>query len=406
MSKIDDLIQQLCPNGVEFKTLGDVGDFIRGNGMLKSDLTNEGFPAIHYGQVHTTYGISAESTVSFVTAAFASKIRKAKPGDLIIATTSEDDDAVAKALAWVGTTEVAVSGDAYIYRHRLEPKYVSYFFQSDQFQAQKKSRITGAKVKRISGESMAKIRIPVPPIEVQCEIVRVLDAFSKLEEELEAQLEAEMALRRSQVAIYRRNLLVSHTGHCTTGKLREVAHFRNAKAHEKLVDPNGEIALLTSRFVSTQGRMVRYVRKEHVLTPAFRGETALVMSDLPKGRALAKAFYVDHDDRYAANQRVGLLKPKDSQQLDSRFLFYMVDRNPQLLAYDNGLDQTHLKKDWILDVVVPIPDIEMQRKIVSSLDSLIAGGEVLDQNLVKELGLRRQQYEHYRDRLLTFEEAT
>lgn len=199
MNRIDRLIAEHCPDGVEFKTLGEVGEFIRGNGLQKSDLAEAGVGAIHYGQIHTHYGTWATETRSFVSKALADKLRKARPGDLVIATTSEDDEAVAKAVAWVGDAEVAVSGDAYIYRHELEPKYVSYFFQSEQFQDQKKRRITGTKVRRISGESMAKIRVPVPPLEIQQEIVAILDRFTKLEAELEA--------RRAQYKHYRDALL-------------------------------------------------------------------------------------------------------------------------------------------------------------------------------------------------------
>src|SRR3989337_2249617 len=64
----------------------------------------------------------------------ANRLRHARTGDLVIATTSEDDEAVGKAVAWLGTDNVAVSSDAYIYRHSLDPKYVAYFFQSEQFQ--------------------------------------------------------------------------------------------------------------------------------------------------------------------------------------------------------------------------------------------------------------------------------
>lgn len=203
MSRIDELIEALCPNGVPFKLLGDIGQFIRGNGLQKNDLTNSGLPAIHYGQIHTYYGTAADTTISFISPELAKKLRKAEPGDLVIATTSEDDEAVGKAVAWIGTSSVAVSGDAYIYRHSLDPKFVSYFFQSYQFQHQKRRGITGTKVRRLSGESLSRLLIPVPPIEVQREIVRILDTFSKLEAELEAELEA----RRKQYEHYRDRLL-------------------------------------------------------------------------------------------------------------------------------------------------------------------------------------------------------
>jgi type I restriction enzyme S subunit len=164
MSRIQELIAELAPKGAEFRALGDVGSFIRGNGLQKSDLADQGAPAIHYGQIHTHYGVWADTTKSYTDPILAMRLRRAKPGDVIIATTSEDDAAVAKATAWIGTDEVAISGDAYIYRHTLDPRYVSYFFQSEHLQEQKKRYISGTKVRRISGDSLSKIQIPVPPL--------------------------------------------------------------------------------------------------------------------------------------------------------------------------------------------------------------------------------------------------
>lgn len=195
------------PDGVEFRTLGEIGEFLRGSGIQKGDLTAEGLGAIHYGEIHTYYGSWAVQTKSFIPTAMAVRARKARTGDLVIATTSEDDEAVGKAVAWLGPTEVAVSTDAFIFRHTLDPKFVSYFFQSDQFHRQKQRHITGAKVRRISGASLSKIRIPVPPVEVQRETARVLDKFDALVNDISIGLPAEIAARRKQYEYYRNRLL-------------------------------------------------------------------------------------------------------------------------------------------------------------------------------------------------------
>lgn len=187
--------------------MGDIGTFVRGNGLQKADLKTEGTPAIHYGQIHTHYGVWTTETKSFVDPSFGTRLRRADPGSLIIATTSEDDDAVGKATAWIGTEPVAVSGDAFIFHHTLEPKYVSYFFQSDQFQTQKKRHITGAKVRRLSGEALSKIQMPVPSLEEQRRIVSILDQFDALVNDLSVGLPAELAARRKQYEHYRDKLL-------------------------------------------------------------------------------------------------------------------------------------------------------------------------------------------------------
>ncbi|WP_315548099.1 restriction endonuclease subunit S [Lautropia mirabilis] len=187
--------------------LGDVGCFVRGTGIQKSDFREKGVGCIHYGQVHTHYGTWADETKSFVDSEFAQRLRKAQKGDLVIATTSEDDDAVAKAVAWLGEEDVVVSTDAYIFRHSLNPKYVSYFFQTEQFHKQKRPYITGTKVRRISGENLAKIRIPVPAREEQDRIVAILDKFDVLTNSIAEGLPREIELRRKQYEYYRDKLL-------------------------------------------------------------------------------------------------------------------------------------------------------------------------------------------------------
>lgn len=187
--------------------MGEVGKFIRGLGIQKSDFTESGVGCIHYGQIHTHYGTWTKTTKSFVEPKFSTRLRKARTGDLVIATTSEDDEAVAKAVAWLGDENVAVSADAYIFQHSLNPKYVSYFFQTEFFKLQKKPHITGTKVRRISGERLAKIRIPVPSLEEQERIVAILDKFDALVNDLSIGLPAEIKARRQQYTHYRDRLL-------------------------------------------------------------------------------------------------------------------------------------------------------------------------------------------------------
>ena len=203
MSSVDDLIALHCPNGVAIRPLGEVGKLVRGNGLQKKDLRDEGIGAIHYGQIFTTYGTATTTTKSFVEPVLAARLKRAQPGDLVIATTSENDEDVCKAVAWLGDEEIAVSGDAFIYSHDLDPRYVSYFFQTEAFRAQKRRFISGTKVKRVSGADLARIKIPVPPLAIQCEIASILDEM----ESLKAELEAELELRSRQYAFYRDSLL-------------------------------------------------------------------------------------------------------------------------------------------------------------------------------------------------------
>ena len=194
---------------VDHLPMGDerVGKFIRGGGLQKKDFVEAGVGCIHYGQIYTHYGTYARTTKSFVSKEFAKKARMAKPGDLVIATTSENDEDVCKAVAWLGDEDVAVSSDACFYSHKLNPKFVSYFFQTEQFQKQKRVHITGAKVRRVNADSLAKILIPVPSHEEQERVVNILDKFDTLTTSLSEGLPREIKLRQQQYEYYRGLLL-------------------------------------------------------------------------------------------------------------------------------------------------------------------------------------------------------
>ena len=194
-------------NDVKIMTLGEIGTFTRGSGLQKKDLTTQGIPAIHYGQIYTYYGTYAKKTKSFVTKEFALKARKAKHGDLIIATTSENDEDVCKAVAWLGDENIAISSDACFYAHTMNPKYVAYYFQTELFQSQKRKFITGTKVRRVNANDLAKIKIPLPPLSVQREIVEILDKFDTLTNSISEGLPKEIELRRKQYEYYRNQLL-------------------------------------------------------------------------------------------------------------------------------------------------------------------------------------------------------
>ncbi|HFF9370854.1 TPA: restriction endonuclease subunit S [Escherichia coli] len=181
----------------------DIGEFIRGGTFQKKDFIDAGVGCIHYGQIYTYYGTYTEKTKTYISTALAKKCKKAQKGDLIIATTSENDEDVCKAVAWLGSEDIAVSSDACIYKHNLNPKYVSYFFQTEQFQNQKKQYITGAKVRRVNADNLSKILIPVPSMEIQERIVSILDKFDTLTNSITEGLPREIELRQKQYEYYR-----------------------------------------------------------------------------------------------------------------------------------------------------------------------------------------------------------
>ena len=187
--------------------MGEIGKFIRGNGLQKKDFTESGVGCIHYGQIYTHYGTFATETKSFVSKALADKLLQINPGNLVIACTSENVEDVGKAVAWLGEKNIVTGGHSVVFQHYQNPKYIAYFFQTSFFFTQKKKYAYGAKVIDIKTEDLAKIIIPIPPLELQEKIVAILDRFETLVNDLSQGLPAEIAAVREQYEYYRNQLL-------------------------------------------------------------------------------------------------------------------------------------------------------------------------------------------------------
>ena len=100
----------------------------------------------------------------------------------------------------------------------------------------------------------------------------------------------------------------------------------------------------------------------------------MVMSDLPNGKALAKCYYIDENNKYSLNQRICKIKIKDDSIINSKYLFYLLDRNPYYLRFDDGVNQTNLKKDDILSLNLVLPSIKDQErnsKTLTIIDNFI-----------------------------------
>lgn len=202
-----DALLAFSDQDIRWAAMGEVGEFFRGRRFTKADYVDVGVQCVHYGDIYTQYGTATEKTVSHVRADMASSLRFAQSGDLIIAGVGETVEDVGKAVAWLGHDEVAIHDDCFAFRHSLNPRFVSYYFQSTAFHAEKNKFVARAKVKRLSAESLAKLTIPVPSPEEQARIVAILDKLDALVNDISIGLPAEIAARRQQYAYYRDRLL-------------------------------------------------------------------------------------------------------------------------------------------------------------------------------------------------------
>ena len=192
-------------DSVEWKTLGEIGEIIRGNGLQKTDFVEEGVGCVHYGQIYTRLGFSLDKTLTFVPKELAEKLTTVEPSNLIIACTSENIEDVCKSVVWLGNENIVTGGHACVFKHHENPKYIGYCFLTYDFFNQKKKYAYGAKVIDIKTEKLSLIQIPLPSRKKQDEIVSILDTFEASITNLEAQLEQ----RQKQYEYYREELLTN-----------------------------------------------------------------------------------------------------------------------------------------------------------------------------------------------------
>lgn len=184
-------------------TISDLGAITRGKRFVRDDVKENGQPCIHYGDMYTYYGAKAYTTKTFLDRDFPKKMRYAKKGDIVIVGAGENDWDIGVGLAWFGDEPAAVHDACYILEHKENPMYISYFLRTGQYHQQLRKYVSDGKICSFSGTDLGKIKISLPSLSRQQEIVATLDKF----EALISKLKEERELRQKQYEYYREKLL-------------------------------------------------------------------------------------------------------------------------------------------------------------------------------------------------------
>ena len=389
MSKLDKLLRELCPDGVEYKKLGEIATISRGGNFQKKDFLTEGVPCIHYGQIYTKYGLFTDKTFTFISEECAKKQKMAQPNDIVMAVTSENIEDVCKCLAWLGDESVAVSGHSAIIHHNQNAKYLVYYFHSQMFFAQKRKLAHGTKVIEVTPDALVDITLPLPPIEVQREIVRMLDSYTESVVELQRQLTAELTARKAQYSHYRDKLL-SYTSTAQMEKLGDTCEMKAGKA-------------IASGLISDERTEETPIKcyggngvRGYVKNANENGSYPII------GRQGALCGNVKYaEGQFYATEHAVVVKPKE--KYNPRFLYHLLT-NMNLNQYKSAGAQPGLAVKNIAELVAPVPPLNVQNRIVNVLDNFEKICSDLNIGLPAEIEARQKQYEYYRDKLLTFAE--
>lgn len=398
MTKLEKLIQKFCPEGVVYKTLGEIAtDIFRGAGITRDQVRESGAPCVRYGEIYTTYGVWFENCVSHTDETLLTSKKYFGYGDILFAITGESVEDIAKCCAYIGHETCLAGGDIVVLKHNEDPKYLSYALSTLDAQKQKSKGKVKSKVVHSSVPDIKAIRIPVPPLPVQCEIVRILDNFT----ELTAELTAELAARKKHYEYYTEQLMNfgDNVKVLTLGEIGSVKMCKRILKSQTNTEGGipfykiGTFGKEPDAFISEE---VFEEYKEKYSYPK-KGDILISCSG-----TIGRTVVFDGEPAYFQDSNIVWLE-HDGTLVTNKYLQYCYKKQPWQIS--TGGTIARLYNDNILKTQIPVPSIEEQERIVGILDRFDALCNDLTSGLPAEIEARTKQYEYYRDKLLTFESA-
>lgn len=410
MSRLDELIAEHCPDGVEYMQLSEISDIFIGSFIKKTeqDKTYK-YPVYNGGIEPTGYYYNHNSKKNSI----AISARGANCGFVNFLLVD----------FWAGNS-------CYVLKdlpENVDPKYLFYYLKSNERRLFELRQTSG--IPAINQEQLSKFIVSVPPLPVQKEIVRILDQYSATEQELETQLDAELEAREKQYAYYRDALLDFSpdkprigSKHSRLNKLIETlcpdgVEFRQLRCVFDIFNgytpsksnatywEEGTIPWFRMEDIRNHGRILND-SIQHISPKAVKGELFPANSIIIATSATIGEHALITVDALT-NQRFTCLSPKKEykSRLIPKFIFYygfILDK--WCLNNVNVSSFASVDMEKFGNFKFPIPPLPVQEEIVRILDQFDTLVNDIKQGLPAEISARRKQYEYYRDKLLTFKE--
>ena len=389
MSKLEELLKRECPDGVEWKKLDDVSEIKSGRNKIKNKVGK--YPV--YGSTDII--------------AYSDDYVFDKPHILI-----------ARVGVNAGYVHIAdglydVSDNTLIITE-LNPdiyfKYMYYILINTRLN----NYIKGGGIPLITAGEIKNISIPVPPIEVQKEIVRILDEFTEKTNKLQELLHRETILRKKQYEYYRDKLLTftdeveyvplwsvtiwdKKFNSVDRKKQPEVINYPYLLASDlfAMEQDSGDVFLLST------GEKTGWTTEKIAGNNLCNGEVVTI--PWGKSRAVIDCIKYYKGKFVTADNRI--MTSKDKSKLNNKFLYYIIISKGKLIdTFYRGSGIKHPDMSKVLDIIIPLPPLEEQERIVKILDQFDTLCNDITKGLPAEIEMRKKQYEYYRDKLLTFKE--
>ena len=368
MNKLKELINELCPNGVKYKNIQELCKISRGKVMSKDFIkSNAGEYPVYSSQTENNGELGKISTYDFDGEYLTWTTDGANAGSVFY---RKGKFSVTNVCALLEVKNKVMIPKFLYYVLSIEaPKYVN----------------AGMGNPKLMSNVMAKIRVAVPPLEVQCEIVHILDDFTLLSAELSAELKA----RQKQYEFYSKNLF-DFNDEVDWVNLEFIAEIGTGSSNTNEAVENGKYPF--------------YVRSQQVYYKndyEYDDNSIITSGD---GVGVGKIFHYTNG-KYALHQRAYRIHIIDSKVNSKYFYYYMkstfydyIQKN----AFNSSV--TSIRRPMLNKYPIPVPSLEKQNKVVDILDRFDKLCNDISEGLPAEIEARQKQYEYYRDKLLTFKE--
>lgn len=419
MSRLDELIKELCPNGVEYKKLGELGTLYNGlTGKNKNDFIEGNQKYITYVNVFNNISIDIE-TQDKVKIDRNEKQNKVEYGDVIFTASSENIEDVGMTSVLTNLIEEDLYLNSFCFGLRFStdimlPSFSKYLFRSENLRKQIRKTANGVTRYNISKEKIKEILVPILPLKIQEEIVRILDDYTKSVKELKEKLNAELITRKKQYSWYR-DYLLKFENKIKIVKLGELFEFKNGINKEKSSFGKGTPIInyvnvykknkiyfedLQGLVEATDDELIRYkVKRGDVFftrtseTIEEIGFTSVLLEDIEN--CVFSGFLL------RARPLTDLLLPEYCA-----YCFSTSSMRNAIIRKSTYTTRALINGTSLSQIEIPLPPLEVQKRIVEVLDNFEKTCKELNIELSSEIEIKEKEYEFVRNYLLTFEEKS
>ncbi|BAW65604.1 restriction endonuclease subunit S [Helicobacter pylori] len=419
MHKIERLLQTLAPKGVEFRKLGDIGEYIRGVTYKKNQEINNlecGIKVLRANNITLSNHLNFEDIKVINKNVKIRKEQYLKKNDILICAGSGSSEHIGK-VAFINTDfDYVFGGFMGVIRIReVNSRFVYHIFTSNIFKQYLEKSLNTTTINNLNANILQNFLIPIPPLEIQQEIVKILDAFTELNTELNTELKA----RKKQYQYYQ-NMLLDFKGiHLNHKDATMSAKTYRLKTLLQTLAPKGvEFRKLGEVCEILDNRRIPIAKnkrnpgiypyygangiQDYIDSYIFDGDFVLVGED---GSVINKdntPVVNWASGKIWVNNHAHVLQTKNKLKL--KFLYFYlqtIDVSYCVAGTPPKINQENLKK-----ITIPIPPLEIQQEIVKILDQFSTLTTDLLAGIPAEIEARKKQYEYYREKLLTFKPLT